>query len=76
MGKKNKNKKKKVNPKRERYSKFRKEKPSTIDTSTPDLSEEQQKFKQEGEDKLGKFMKFNRRKPERYINERKAKSKR
>ena len=63
MGKKNKNKKKKVNPKRERYAKFAKEKPSIMNFTTPDLTPEQQKQKQEDERNIGLFWRYNKRRP-------------
>ena len=58
--KKNKNKKKKVNPKKERYAKFRKDKPAIMVFATPDLSPEQQKQKQEDEGKIGSFMRYSK----------------
>ena len=77
MGKKkNKNKKKKVNPKRERYLKFRKDKPSTMNFTSPDLTPEQQKQKREDESKIERFLRFNRNRPAKEIIERKMKSKR
>lgn len=76
MGKKNKNKTKKVNPKRERYAKFHKEKTGTIDLSFPDLDDEQQKRKRDDDTRIDKFLKFNRNAPTKEIVERRAKSKR
>ena len=76
MGKKNKNKPKKVSVKKERYAKFRKEKPGTLNISMPDLSEEQQKQKREDELKLERFLRFNRNPPTKDVVERKDKSKR
>ncbi len=76
MGKKNKNKKKRVNPKRERYAKFRKEKPSVLNFNFPDLTPEQQKQKQTDEGKIDSFLRFNRNPPAQEIVERKMKSKR
>ena len=58
--KKNKNKKKKVNPKRERYAKFRKDKPEIMAFTTPDLTPEQQKQKQEDERTIGMFLRYNK----------------
>ena len=58
--KKNKNKKKKVNPKKERYAKFRKEVPTTMSFTTPDLTPEQQKQKQEDERTIGIFLRYSR----------------
>lgn len=77
MGKKkNKNKKKKVNPKKERYAKFRKEKPAVMNFTTPDLTPEQQKQKQEDEKLIDSFLRYNRNRPTKAIVERKMKSKR
>ena len=65
MGKKkNKNKKKKVNPKKERYAKFKKEQPSTMDFTTPDITPEQQKQRQIDESNIGFFWRNNKR---RYV---------
>ncbi len=64
MGKKkNKNKKKKVNAKKERYAKFRKEQPSTMAFTTPDITPEQQKQRQEDENNIGLFWRYNKRRP-------------
>ncbi len=60
---KKKKKQKKTNPKRERYAKFRKDKPGTLDISMPDLTTEQQKQKQNDEQKFNKFLRFNRNRP-------------
>ena len=58
--KKNKNKKKKVNPKKERYAKFRKEKPVNMVFTTPDLTSEQLKQRQEDDGKIGTFLRYNK----------------
>lgn len=64
MGKKkNKNKKKEVNAKKERYAKFRKERPSTMTFITPDITPEQQKQRQEDENNIGLFWRYNKRRP-------------
>ncbi|MCF7865932.1 hypothetical protein K9L67_02655 [Candidatus Woesearchaeota archaeon] len=76
MSKKNKNKPKKVSAKKERYSKFHKEKPGTLDIKFPDLDDEQQKQKKEDEEKMEKFLRFNRNKPASEIVERRMKDKR
>ena len=60
--KKNKNKKKKVNPKKERYAKFRKDRPSTMSFNPPDLTSDQQKQKMEDERTIGMFMRYNKSK--------------
>ena len=74
MGKKKKA--KKINAKKERYAKFRKEKPSSMTYSVPDLPEEQIVQRREDEKKVEGFWRYHRRTPERFVNERKAKSKR
>jgi len=76
MSKKNKNKPKKVSVKKERYSKFHKEKPGTLDISMPDLSEEQTKQRKENETKIDSFLRFNKNAPAKEVVERRAKSKR
>ena len=67
---------KKVSAKKERYAKFRKDKPGTLDISMPDLTEEQQRLKREDEQKIDKFLRFGKNKPPKEIVERRAKSKR
>ena len=76
MGKKNKNKPKKVSVKKERYAKFRKDKPGVLNISMPDLSEEQAKQKRGDESKLDRFLRFSKNPPIKEIVERRAKSKR
>ena len=71
-----KEKKKKVSAKKERYAKFRKEKPATIDIAMPDLTDEQTKQKRDDEEKINKYLRFNRNPPPKPIVARKAKSKR
>ena len=58
--KKNKNKKKKVNPKKERYAKFRKDKPAIMVFTTPDLTPEQLKQRQEDDGKIGSFLRYSK----------------
>ena len=67
---------KKVNPKKERYLKFRKEKPTNLTVAPPELSDDQVQLRRFDEKKIDGFWKFYRRPPERFVNERKAKSKR
>ena len=74
MGKKDK--KKKISAKKERYAKFRKEKPSVMTMSPPELTEDQVKERRLDEQRIGEFWRHYRRPPERFVNERKAKSKR
>ena len=76
MGKKKKNKTKKVSAKKERYAKFRKEKPSTMTIAVPDLPEEQVVERRQDEQRIDNFWRHYRRPPERYVRERDAKSKR
>ena len=71
-----KDKPKKISAKKERNIKFRKEKPSTLTIAPPDLTEEQIKERRFDEQRIGDFWRHYRRPPERFVNERKAKSKR
>ena len=71
-----KDKPKKISAKKERYAKFRKEKPSSMNLSSPYLSEEQVRERREDEQRINMFWRSYRRPPERFVNERKAKSKR
>ena len=71
-----KDKAKKVSAKKERYLKFRKEKPTNLTVAPPDLSEEQVKDRRSDEQHITDFWRHYRRPPERFVNERKAKSKR
>lgn len=71
-----KKKKKKVSAKKERYAKFHREKPGTLDIAFPDLTDEQMKQKKEDEAKLERHSRFNRNMPSKEIVERRAKSKR
>ncbi len=74
MSKKNK-KPKKVSAKKEKYAKFHKEKPSSIDLTMPDLSPEQTKQKQEDELKISRFLRFNKNPPSKPIRERNTRGK-
>ena len=74
MGKKDKP--KKISAKKERYSKFRKEKPSSLTVAMPDLSEQQAMEKRQDEQRISMFWRSYRRPPQRFVSERKAKSKR
>ena len=76
MGKKKKKKKKKVSIKREKYAKFRKDKPAIMDIAMPELTPEEQKQKQNDELSINKFLRFNRSPPPRVMVKRKEKSKR
>lgn len=77
MGKKkNKNKKKKVSAKKEKYAKFRRDKPSTLDITMPDLTDEQKRQRQIDEQKISRYLRFNRNPRSKEINPRREKSKR
>lgn len=67
---------KKVSAKKERYAKFHREKPGTLDISFPDLDDEQRLNKKNDEQKFDKFLRFNKNKPAKEVVERRAKSKR
>ena len=71
-----KDKPKKISAKKERYAKFRKEKPTNLTIAPPDLSEDQVKDRRSDEQHISDFWRHYRRPPERFVNERKAKSKR
>jgi len=75
MGKKDKQ-TKKLSAKKERYLKFRKEKPSSMIFATPELDEEQVQLRRTDEQHISMFWRHYRRPPEKYVSERKAKSKR
>ena len=77
MGKKkNKNKTKKVSVKKERYLKFRKEKPGVMAFTSPDLPEEAVQERRQDEQRIDNFWRNYRRPPQRFVSERKARSKR
>ena len=77
MGKKkNKNKAKKVSAKKERYAKFHKEKPTMLTMDPPDLTEEQIRERRADEQRINDFWHHYRRPPQRFVSERKARSKR
>ncbi|MEK6892340.1 MAG: hypothetical protein AABX25_04090 [Nanoarchaeota archaeon] len=71
-----KDKPKRISAKKERYAKFRKEKPTNLTVAPPDLSEEQVKDRRFDEQHISDFWRHYRRPAERFVNERKAKSKR
>ncbi|MBI2654586.1 hypothetical protein HYX02_07330 [Candidatus Woesearchaeota archaeon] len=71
-----KDKPKKISAKKERYMKFRKEKPTMTAIAPPDLTEEQIKERRTDEQHIGEFWRNYRRPPQRFVSERKARSKR
>ena len=71
-----KDKPKKISAKKERYMKFRKEKPSMLTIAPPELTEEEVKERRVDEQRIGDFWQHYRRPPQRFVSERKAKSKR
>ena len=75
--KKNKNKTKKVSVKKERYAKFRKDKPSAMVFATPDnLPDEIIQQRKADEQRINDFWRHYRRPPEKFVRERDAKAKR
>ena len=76
MSKKKKNKAKKVSVKKERYLKFRKEKPSAMAFAPPEMSDEEIQQRRMDEQRIADFWRKYRRPPEKFVVERKAKSKR
>ena len=71
-----KDKPKKISAKKERYMKFRKEKPSVLTIAPPELTEEQMRERKVDEQRIGEFWRSYRRPPQRFVSERKARSKR
>ena len=71
-----KDKPKKISAKKERYMKFRKEKPTMMTLAPPELTEEQVKERRLDEQRIGEFWRSYRRPPQRFVSERKARSKR
>jgi len=71
-----KDKPKKISAKKERYAKFRKEKPTMLTMTSPELTEEQIKERRQDEQRIGDFWRNYRRPPQRFVSERKARSKR
>ena len=71
-----KDKPKKISAKKERYMKFRKEKPTMMTVAPPELTEEQVKERRLDEQRIGEFWRSYRRPPQRFVSERKARSKR
>ena len=64
MSKKSKKKKpKKISAKKEKYAKFRKDKPSTLNFTTPDLTPEQQKQKQLDEGRINSYLRYSKNRP-------------
>jgi hypothetical protein len=76
MGRKNKNKAKKINAKRERYAKFKKDKPGALDVRMPELPDTVMQEARQADDRIIDFWRHRSRVPDREINERKLKSKR
>jgi len=75
MSRKNKNKPKKISAKKEKYKKFRKDKPA-MDISMPDLDAEKMKQARDDELRINKFLRFSKNKAPSEVNPRRAKSKR
>ena len=60
--KKSKKKNKKTSAKKEKYAKFRKEKPVVMTFATPDLTPEQLKQRKEDDEKIGLFLRYTKKK--------------
>lgn len=75
MGKKDKE-KKKLSAKKQKYLKFRRDKPGTLDLKMPDLEDEIVKQRREDETSVERFWRYRPKAPEKFVNERKALSKR
>jgi len=60
MGKKKKKQDKKTNTKKEKYAKFRKDKPSVVVFKEPDRSEEETKSQRDEEFKIERFLRARR----------------
>ena len=67
---------KKISAKKERYMKFKREKPAILTMAPPEITEEQMKERRIDEQKIDEFWRNYRRPPQRFVSERKAKSKR
>ena len=76
MSKKSKKKPKKISAKKLKYAVFHKEKPEAPKIVTPDLSPEAQKNAQDDDLKIGMFLRQNRNKPTKEVNQRRMRSKR
>jgi len=74
MGKRKKE--KKISAKALRYAKFQKDKPTVIDLTMPELTEEQNKKKQFDQERIDRFLRYNRNPPTKEISERRMRSKR
>ncbi len=72
MSKKSKKKEpKKISAKKEKYAKFRKDKPSTLNFNSINFTPEQQKQKQKDEEKINSFLRYNKNKPSLSLREKK-----
>ncbi len=76
MSKKSKKKKKKISAKALRYAKFQKDKPTVVDITMPDLSEEANKQKQLDQERIDMFLRNNRNPQTKELSERRMRSKR
>ncbi len=74
MGKRKKE--KKISAKAMRYAKFQKDKPAVVDITMPDLTEEANKQKQLDQDRIDRFLRYNKNPPTKEVSERRMKSKR
>ena len=76
MSRKSKKKEKKISAKAAKYAKFQKDKPAVIDFTMPDLTAEQNKQKQEDQERIDKFLRYNSNPAVKEVSERRIRSKR
>jgi hypothetical protein len=67
--------KKKLSAKKEKYAKFHKEKAPNMNLTSPELTPEQQKQKQQDELKINSFLRYSKNRPTLSIREKRAKGK-
>jgi len=65
---------KKISAKKEKYAKFRKEKPGAMDLTMPDLSAEAAKQKQEDEKKINLFLRFSKNPPTKDLKDKRKRN--
>ena len=70
-----KKKEKKKNTKKEKYAKFKRDKPSALNITSPDLSPEQQKQKQDDELRINTYLRYSKNRPSLSLRERRKKGK-
>jgi len=66
-------KEKKVSARKLRYAKFKKDKPSQLNITSPDLTPEQQKQKQIDELRISSYLRYSKNRPTLSVRDKKAK---